>query len=73
MMRPMVVTFKDLPSLNSESLINGASGGPVNASSYPAPATTTKPAHTHNGSTTTDEQKGTPATMPMPMPEQQLK
>jgi FtsP/CotA-like multicopper oxidase with cupredoxin domain len=73
MMRPMVITFKDLPSLNSESLINGASGGPVNASSYPAPATTTKPAHTHNGSTTTDEQKGTPATMPMPMPEQQLK
>jgi hypothetical protein len=66
MMRPMVITFKNLPSLNSES-VNGASGSPVNASNSPAPATT-KPAHTHHGSTTTDEQKGSmPSPMPMPM------
>jgi len=65
MMRPMAITFKDLPSLNSASLINGASGTTNAGNATPA---TTKPAHNHNGSTPTDEQKGsTPSPMPMPM------
>jgi FtsP/CotA-like multicopper oxidase with cupredoxin domain len=77
MMRPMEITFKNLPCLDcGAALINGAPGNPVDASRYPTPATT-MPAHNHNGSTPTSEQqmnKGSmPATMPMPMPEQQLK
>jgi hypothetical protein len=77
MMRPMVITFKDLPSLNSASVINSAPGSPVNASNYPAPATT-KPAHDHHGTTPTTEQQmnkgtATPTPTPMPMPEQHLR
>src|SRR5947209_10915468 len=74
MMRPMVITFKDLPSLNSASKIPD---GILNANSPTrdanvAPATTTQPAHNHNGSTPTTEQKGSmPSPMPMPMREQQ--
>ncbi len=68
MMRPMVITFKDLPCLNCESLLN--TPGAINAgNSTPA---TTKPAHNHNGSTPTDEQKGS-TPMPMPMPMQPMK
>lgn len=71
MMRPMVITFKDLPSLNSASLINGA-GEPVNASSYPTPATT-KPAHDHHGAMPTTEQPATKGGAPTPMLEQPMR
>jgi hypothetical protein len=72
MMRPMVITFKDLPSLNSATKLPQVSPN----ANYPArdanatPASTA-PAHNHNGSTPTTEQKSAPAGMPMPMPEQQ--
>jgi hypothetical protein len=76
MMRPMEITFKDLPSLNSASRPpapagSTAAGGTV-AASDSTPAVTAPPAHHHNGSTHTTEQKGS---MPSPTPilEQQLK
>jgi FtsP/CotA-like multicopper oxidase with cupredoxin domain len=68
MMRPMQITFKDLPSLNSASLIKGA--GTTNAgNSTPA---TTKPAHDRHGydqptPATEQQNKGTNGSMPMPM------
>ena len=66
MMRPMDITFKDLPSLNSETRM--PQGSPTRDANA-APATTNQPAHNHNGSTSTGEQKGsTPSSMPMPMP-----
>jgi FtsP/CotA-like multicopper oxidase with cupredoxin domain len=71
MMRPMVITFKDLPSLNS-----ALSRTPDNSSaSYSAPAATT-PSH-HDHSTPAASKPVTPATEQpgrggsMPLPEQQ--
>jgi spore coat protein A, manganese oxidase len=73
MMRPMTIV-KDLePCLNCETLLNNAPGSKdagTPAARYSTPGTT--PAHNHNGSAPTTEQKGSmPAPMPMPMPEQQ--
>ena len=69
MMRPMAIV-KDLePCLNCETLLNNAPGSKdagTPAARYSTPATT-MPAHNHNGSTPTTEQKG----MPSPMLEQQ--
>jgi FtsP/CotA-like multicopper oxidase with cupredoxin domain len=72
MMRPMVITFKDLPSLNSATKLPQVSPN-ANYPTRDANATpaSTAPAHNHNGSTPTTEQKSAPAGMPMPMPEQQ--
>jgi FtsP/CotA-like multicopper oxidase with cupredoxin domain len=71
MMRPMAIV-KDLePCLNCETLLNapGSKDAGTPAARYSTPGTTA-PAHNHNGSTPTTEQKGSmPA--PMPMPEQQ--
>jgi spore coat protein A, manganese oxidase len=70
MMRPMAITFKDLPCLDcAAGLLNNA---PENTTAgYSTPATA-KPAHNHNGAAPAVEQKGAMPT-PMPMPEQQLK
>jgi FtsP/CotA-like multicopper oxidase with cupredoxin domain len=70
MMRPMAIV-KDLePCLNCETLLNNAPGSKdagTPAARYSTPSTTA-PAHNHNGSTPTTEQKGSvPAAMPMPM------
>jgi spore coat protein A, manganese oxidase len=69
MMRPMQITFKDLPSLNSASL--KATPGSVTAGS--ATPATTKPAHDHHGydqptPATEQQNKGTTGSTPMPMP-----
>src|SRR5258708_3193298 len=72
MMRPMVITFKDLPSLNSATVINGASGNSVNASSDPTPATD-KPAHDHHGAMPKTEPQVNKGDSSGPMAEQPLK
>src|SRR5438045_2829120 len=73
MMRPMAIV-KDLePCLNCETLLNmpGSKDTGTPAARYSTPGTTT-PAHNHNGSTPTTEQKGSmPASTPMLIPEQQ--
>jgi FtsP/CotA-like multicopper oxidase with cupredoxin domain len=65
MMRPMVITFKDLPSLNSE--LKTTPGSVTAGSSTPA---TTTPAHNHHGydQPATEQNKGTNGSTPMPMP-----
>jgi hypothetical protein len=67
MMRPMVITFKDLPSLNSASIVRK----PANATASESAPATANPAHNHhgydqNGTTTTPgEQKGN-GSLPLP-------
>jgi FtsP/CotA-like multicopper oxidase with cupredoxin domain len=75
MMRPMVITFKDLPSLNSATILPNP-GNPSVAEKPATPAGTSQPAHNHNGYAPTTEQQNnkgnTPSPMPMPMLQQQL-
>src|SRR5579859_6068952 len=56
MMRPMDITFKDLPSLNSASIIPAPANGTVTAQDS-TPATTKPGQHHHNQSTPTLEQQ----------------
>jgi len=72
MMRPMAITFKDLPSLNSASL----NVKPANATASGSTPATTKPAHSHHSTMPASEQQnksGTGGAGSTPMPEQQLK
>jgi hypothetical protein len=67
MMRPMVITFKDLPSLNSATRLP-IPNNPTVAEKPVTPAGTSQPAHNHNGSTPTTEQQNNKGSMPSPMP-----
>ncbi len=58
MMRPMDITFKDLPSLNSASIIPAPANGTVTAQDS-TPATTKPGQHHHNQSTPTEQQDKT--------------
>src|SRR5215472_14716432 len=67
MMRPMVITFKDLPSLNSATRTPASENSTV-AEKPVTPASTSQPSHNHNGSTPTTEQQNNKGSMPSPMP-----